>query len=82
MSGMDIVCREAVEAVTEYLDGALPPRERVRLEQHLIVCEGCLAYTEQLRTTIRLTRGVELEGLGPERMRSLLAALGVREGRS
>ena len=31
----DIVCRQAVELVTDYLEGTLPRRERERLEAHL-----------------------------------------------
>ncbi len=48
-------CKTLVELVTEYLEGALPDEERARLEAHLSRCEGCTAYLEQLRTTIRLS---------------------------
>ncbi len=58
----DLSCQELVELVTDYLDGALPPRERARFEAHLEACTGCARYVEQLRTTIALsgaTRGLE-----------------------
>ena len=45
-------CREMVELVTEYLEGAMPPRERAIFEAHLSVCPGCTAYFEQMRQTI------------------------------
>lgn len=45
-------CREMVELVTEYLEGAMPPRERAIFEAHLAVCPGCTAYFEQMRQTI------------------------------
>ena len=45
-------CRQAVELLTDYLEGALPPRHRARLEAHLRACDGCRAYLEQLRATI------------------------------
>jgi predicted anti-sigma-YlaC factor YlaD len=45
-------CREMVELVTEYLEGAMPARERAIFEAHLAVCPGCTAYFEQMRQTI------------------------------
>jgi len=52
----DLTCRELVELVTEYLDGALPDAERARFEAHVAACEGCDRYVEQIRTTVALTR--------------------------
>ncbi|BDG06073.1 zf-HC2 domain-containing protein [Anaeromyxobacter oryzae] len=49
----DLGCRELVELVTAYLEGALRPAERRRLERHLADCEGCRAYLAQLRTVLR-----------------------------
>jgi anti-sigma factor RsiW len=50
----DLACRELVELVTEYLDGALDVSTRARLEAHLAECGGCERYLEQLRQTVRL----------------------------
>ena len=52
----DLTCRELVELVTDYLEGALPAHERARFEAHLGECEACAAYVEQMRTTVRLTQ--------------------------
>jgi len=49
----DLECRELVELVTDYLEDALAPDERVRFELHLAVCDGCTAYLRQLRATLR-----------------------------
>ncbi len=51
----EMSCAELVELVTDYLEGALAGPERARLEEHLAECDGCSAYLEQMRTTIRLT---------------------------
>jgi anti-sigma factor RsiW len=48
-------CRTLVELVTEYLEGALPADGRALVDAHLAGCDGCTAYLEQMRTTIRLT---------------------------
>lgn len=48
----DLVCRDAVELMTDYLEGTLGRRQRRRLERHLADCPHCRAYLEQLRSTI------------------------------
>ena len=62
----DIVCQEAVELVTDYLEGTLPRRSRRRFEAHLRGCPNCAAYLEQIRTTIELTGTIRPEDLTPE----------------
>ena len=58
----ELSCRELVELVTDYLDGALPDSERLRFESHMAACEGCDRYVEQVRATIRLAgRAAALE---------------------
>ena len=62
----DIVCQEAVELVTDYLEGTLSRRSRRRFEAHLGACPNCAAYLEQIRMTIELTGTIEPEDLTPE----------------
>jgi predicted anti-sigma-YlaC factor YlaD len=66
LRGKDLVCQQAVELVTEYLEGSLSRRNRRRFEAHLRACPNCSAYLEQIRVTIRLTGTVEPEDLTPE----------------
>jgi len=51
---IELVCREVVELVTDYLGGALPPADRVRFDQHLSTCPPCTAYLAQVGTTLDL----------------------------
>ncbi len=61
----DLACRELVELVTDYLEDAFPAAERERFEAHLADCEGCDAFVEQVRATIRLAgRAAALEEPG------------------
>jgi hypothetical protein len=75
MIGLDITCREVVGLVTDYLESALPVRERVRLEQHLIVCEGCANYADQMQMTVRLTGLAALDEFPAARKRDLIRRL-------
>ena len=67
-----LTCQELVELVTDYLEGALPPGERVRFEEHLAICEGCSEYVRQVRTTIELAGSLTEESLPSEARDRLL----------
>jgi anti-sigma factor RsiW len=48
-------CQELVELVTDYLEGALSEEETRRFDEHLGLCDACVVYVAQMRTTIALT---------------------------
>jgi anti-sigma factor RsiW len=62
----DVVCQQAVEMITDYLEGALSRRDRRRLEAHLRACPNCSAYLEQIQLTITMTGTMEADDLSPE----------------
>jgi anti-sigma factor RsiW len=55
----ELACQEVVELVTAYVEDALDPVDRERFEEHLVFCDGCDNYLEQMRTTIDLAGRVE-----------------------
>jgi anti-sigma factor RsiW len=59
----DVVCKQAVEMVTDYLEGRLHRSARRRFERHLAKCPHCTEYLAQMRETIRLTGQVAPEDL-------------------
>jgi len=59
-------CREVVELVTSYIEGALTAAEEVRFEEHLALCDGCAAYVDQMRRTIVLVGRLDPEAVDPE----------------
>jgi anti-sigma factor RsiW len=70
----DMVCRELVERLTDYLDGTLDPYNRARLEAHLAVCDGCREYLAQFRATIALAGRTDPGVLCPALRSGLLHA--------
>lgn len=62
----EIPCRQVVELISDYLEDALAPRERRRLEHHLAGCPHCSAYLAQMRETLRLTGRLVPEDLSPQ----------------
>jgi anti-sigma factor RsiW len=69
-----LTCRELVELVTDYLDGALPPSEREAFEAHILSCPGCEEYLAQIRQTIALTGRLTEDTLLPTVRDRLLAS--------
>jgi anti-sigma factor (TIGR02949 family) len=70
----ELDCREVVEVVTDYLEGAMAPDERRRFNQHLADCEGCQDYLEQIGTVIRVVGRPVVDAVPPETMAGLLRA--------
>jgi anti-sigma factor RsiW len=74
MRPRDIVCQQAVELVTDYLEGALPQAARRRFERHLAGCPHCTEYLAQMRATIELAGRISPDDLSPQ-MRDEFIAL-------
>ena len=69
-----LTCRELVELVTEYLEGALDPTERVRFEEHVMTCPPCQAHIDQMRKTIEALGSVPEESVSGSAEHDLLEA--------
>ena len=68
----ELVCRQAVALMSDFLDGRLDPRDRGRLEQHLAACPHCSEYLAQLRATIDALGRAEPEDLTEEALDELV----------
>jgi anti-sigma factor RsiW len=65
-SRREVVCQQAVELVTDYLEGTLSRADRRRFEKHLAGCPHCTEYLAQMRATIELTGTLTADDLpGP-----------------
>lgn len=67
-------CKELVEVVTDYLEGAMPASDRARFAAHLDACPCCVTYLEQLRQTIDALGELREESLSEETRGQLLQA--------
>jgi predicted anti-sigma-YlaC factor YlaD len=74
MAAGTMTCKEIAELVTEYLEHTLPRAERARFEDHLHGCQGCLAYLEQTRLTIRSIGHLTEDDIPAPVLQSLLGA--------
>jgi predicted anti-sigma-YlaC factor YlaD len=78
----EVTCEQFVELVTEYFEGALHARTLSQVEEHLVMCDWCVTYLEQMEATIGALRELKDER-SPEPPDSLLVALRARrDGRT
>jgi anti-sigma factor RsiW len=75
LRGRDLVCRQAVELMTDYLEDRLSRAGRRRFEAHLANCPHCTEYLAQLRETIKLTGQAGAQEDVPPQMRDDLIQL-------
>jgi anti-sigma factor RsiW len=63
---IELVCREIVELLTEYLGGTLSVQDRTRFDEHLATCPPCTAYIAQVRTTLDVAAELGTAGNPPD----------------
>jgi predicted anti-sigma-YlaC factor YlaD len=68
----DLTCKEVVELVTDYLEGALSLPDRTRFDEHLAGCPYCQIYLDQMRQTIRTLGHLPEESISPRALEELL----------
>jgi predicted anti-sigma-YlaC factor YlaD len=76
----EIVCREFVELVTEYLDDALSAEAVELVEEHLVMCDWCRDYLAQIEVTAQAVAHAEPGVPPPELLQTLMGALRERRG--
>lgn len=68
-----IACRQAVDLMTDYVEGALSPDDRARFEAHLAECDYCVEYLAQIRATIDIAGRVDPDDLEPDVLDELVS---------
>jgi anti-sigma factor RsiW len=73
----DRPCRDFVEQVTDYLDGALDEQDEREIEAHLETCAGCRSVLGQWHQVIRLSGKLaesDVDEVDAETRRRLMAS--------
>lgn len=70
----EMSCKELVQVINDYLEGALAPADRQRFEEHLAICPGCQTYLDQMRQTVRTVGRLREESIPSEAREVLLRA--------
>jgi anti-sigma factor RsiW len=70
----NLSCEQFVELVTDYLEGAMPPEDARRFDEHAATCPGCDVYLDQIRETVSAIGHLTPDHLEPEARERLLEA--------
>ena len=73
-SADEVTCRQFVDLVTDYFEGALRGRTLSQVEEHLVMCDWCVTYAEQMQSTIASLHELR-EPTSPEPADAVLRAL-------
>lgn len=58
-------CREFVDFLMEYIEGALPESQRSVFEEHMVICPPCQTYLDTYRETVELGQEICPDPEGP-----------------
>jgi anti-sigma factor RsiW len=70
----EVTCRQFVELITDYFEASLSSRTLSQVEEHLVMCDWCVTYVEQMEATIEALHELR-EPTAPEPAASVLGAL-------
>jgi anti-sigma factor (TIGR02949 family) len=73
-----ITCAQAVKQLWAYLDSALSPEDRERVDEHLAFCRACCGEVEFAEELQRFLRSQQRDEIPPQvrsRLESMLADL-------
>ena len=48
----EVTCQQFVELITDYFESALGPATLSLVEEHLVMCDWCVAYADQIEATV------------------------------
>jgi anti-sigma factor RsiW len=74
----ELTCRDGVELLMDYLEGALGSPEREAIEAHVSGCPRCVAFIESYQGTPRILRAATAEAVPPDLAASLRRFLAER----
>ena len=60
-----MTCREFITFLMDYLEGGLPRSQHALFEEHLSICDSCVAYLGNYRDTVELSKAALRHPDGP-----------------
>jgi anti-sigma factor RsiW len=61
-----IYCKDCVDLLAEYVDGALPAEQKEALEEHLSFCAPCVTFVRTYKATTRVAKKALAETMPTE----------------
>jgi hypothetical protein len=74
VSDLDVRCSSIALLATEYLEDALSPRQRTSYETHLVYCDGCIAFLDDIRELAARLRELPPDAVDEDERRAIVEA--------
>jgi hypothetical protein len=78
MSELNVRCETVSELATLYLEHGLSAPQQVTYETHLVVCENCVAYLDDLRELVERLHALPEDAVDGDARRRILDAAASR----
>ncbi len=59
-------CQHIADFILDYLTGELHPDTAAEFEEHLGICQDCVAFMNTYKKTVEVTRSLPCEDIPPE----------------
>jgi hypothetical protein len=76
VSDLDVRCSTVAVLATDYLEDGLSDGARTSYETHLVYCDSCVAFLEDIRALAALLRSLPPDPVGEEERRAVVEAAG------
>ena len=60
-----MTCKDFITFLMDYLEGGLPAAQQAAFEEHLSVCDSCVAYLSNYQDTVELLKSAMCDPEGP-----------------
>jgi Putative zinc-finger len=74
----EVTCRQFVELITDYFEGALGTRTLGQMEEHMVICQWCVTYASQMHDVVTSLRALREPAATAEPSDAVLAAVRAR----
>jgi hypothetical protein len=76
VSDLDARCSSVSLLATDYLENALGDRQRTAYETHLVYCDACVAFLDDIRVLAARLRALPPDPVDAKERHAVLEALG------
>jgi anti-sigma factor RsiW len=74
VSDLDVRCSSVALLATEYLEDALSAQQRTSYETHLVFCDACVAFLDDIRQLAARLRALPPDPVDASERRAVLEA--------
>jgi predicted anti-sigma-YlaC factor YlaD len=74
MSDLNLRCETVSELATLYLEHALSAAQQVTYETHLVICDNCVAYLDDMRELVGRLHALPEDAVDDDERRRILDA--------